>query len=52
MAEDVTRLKYSTEIRSGPPSRKLWRAAVGERSCGFEGEPEGLLEQQEVRMPV
>ena len=46
MAEDVTRLKYSTEIR------KFRKGLVGERSCGFEGEPEGLLEQQEVRMPV
>ena len=25
---------------------------VEERSCGFEGEPEGSLEQQEVRMPA
>lgn len=35
MAEDLTRLKHTTEIR-GFVRRKL-DGAVGERSCGFEG---------------
>ena len=36
----------------GPHDAERLCGVVEERSCSFEGEPEGSLEQQEVRMPA